>query len=68
MTPQYRACPHCRTIIEHKEACKHMECTSCHKFFCWVCLSVKDKAWPCGSFNEYCGKVAQLQKFNTGWS
>lgn len=63
MTPQYRACPHCNIVIEHIKACKHMNCYSCSKSFCWVCLGLKDKnVWPCGAFNEYCGKVAQAQK------
>ena len=64
ITPQYRACPHCSCIIEHREACKHMQCKSCSRSFCWVCLSVKDQQgnWPCGKYNEYCGKVAQKQK------
>jgi len=71
MTPQYRACPHCSLIIEHREACKHMTCKSCTKKFCWVCLGVlnKDKTWSCGAYNEYCGKVAQRQKIGINiWS
>jgi hypothetical protein len=65
VTPQYRACVHCMTIIEHREACKHMSCKCCKKSFCWVCLStIRNGSWPCGSFNEYCGKVAQAQRFD----
>ena len=37
----------------------------CGKYFCWVCLEVKSKiTWDCGSYNEYCGKIAQPQTFD----
>ena len=63
MTPQYRACPHCYLIIQHRAACKHMTCRSCATQFCWVCLGVrKIEGFKCGDWNQYCGKVAQVQK------
>ena len=60
--PQFRACPHCSLIFEHKMGCKHMTCKSCGTKFCWLCLQkLKNGSWPCGSFDEYCGKVEQAQ-------
>jgi hypothetical protein len=62
-TPKYRACVHCNEILENYISCKHTKCTSCKNSFCWICLSSPAKGvWPCGSFNSYCGKVAQAQK------
>ena len=65
MTPKFRACPTCNSVIEHRAACKHMTCNSCSAKFCWVCLRVwRGGNWQCGNYNEYCGKVAQCQKLN----
>ena len=59
--PLVRACPNCKTAINHKEACKHMTCPDCSTKFCYICLSVYEVAWPCGSYNAPC-KAAPRQK------
>ncbi len=60
--PQMRLCPSCGLLIEHNEGCKHMRCYNCKKEFCWVCLALLKKTWPCGSYSEYCGLVAPVQQ------
>ena len=63
MTPQYRACPNCSVVFEHLKACKHMNCPFCGCMFCWICLGTpKNGNYDCGSYSDYCGKVAQAQK------
>ncbi|XP_060592847.1 uncharacterized protein LOC132747434 isoform X3 [Ruditapes philippinarum] len=36
--PSIRSCPHCKEAIEHVDACNNMECFSCKKHFCFICL------------------------------
>ena len=59
--PEVRACPNCSKAINHKEACKHMECPSCSTEFCYICLSLKNRRWPCGAWNSAC-RLAPPQK------
>lgn len=40
----WRRCPRCRTIIEHKTACRHIKCR-CGAQFCYVCGATW---WTCG--------------------
>ena len=55
MVPETRACPMCFTLIEHIEACKHMNCKGCKKQFCFICLSLQDAGgWKCGSMSTVC--------------
>lgn len=61
--PSIRACPGCGTLLEHREACKHMACKSCTLQFCFVCLkpfNVITKQWQCGAHNAAC-PIAPLQ-------
>jgi LSD1 subclass zinc finger protein len=60
--PCIRFCPGCRIPIEHISGCKHMKCFNCKLEFCFVCLAILKRTWPCGNFNEYCGTVADVQK------
>jgi LSD1 subclass zinc finger protein len=60
--PTHRLCPKCRTPIEHTDGCKHMTCSHCRTQFCFVCLGLYDKGWPCGGYSTYCGHVAQKQQ------
>lgn len=56
--PAVRACPKCGMMIEHKEACKHMDCP-CGQQFCFICLKMatgKNK-YQCGSYNTKCEKA-----------
>ena len=60
--PSVRACDKCGTLINHKDACKHMKCR-CGNEFCFVCLGKLDektKVWPCGSYSTPC-QVATRQ-------
>ena len=52
--PSIRSCPKCGTLIEHKEACKHMTCLVCQQDFCFVCLCLKGSTWPCGGYRSPC--------------
>lgn len=55
--PSVRGCQQCGTLLEHRDACKHMVCKSCQFQFCFVCLkpyNVSTKQWQCGAHNEVC--------------
>jgi len=34
-----KACPHCNVAVQKNGGCRFMDCISCHKEFCWVCLA-----------------------------
>jgi len=54
-TPSLRACPHCGALVQHIEACKHMNCPACKQNFCFICLKVPiSGSWQCGSYNSKC--------------
>jgi len=53
-TPSLRACPFCGALVEHIEACKHMNCPACSKAFCFICLKKNEGGWKCGSYNTKC--------------
>ena len=55
-TPNTRLCPKCGFIIEHKEACVHINnCPSCSTPFCFGCLrEKKDGAWTCRISGSNC--------------
>ena len=60
--PSVRACDKCGSLINHKEACKHMKCR-CGYEFCFICLGKLDEKtgmWPCGLFSTSC-QVAPRQ-------
>lgn len=61
--PSVRGCQRCGTLLEHKDACKHMVCKSCNLQFCFVCLkpyNVSTGQWQCGAHNAVCA-VAPIQ-------
>ena len=35
-----RDCPKCKTAIEKRSGCNHMECSSCKAHICWFCMEV----------------------------
>ena len=39
--PSIRLCPSCGTVVGHQGGgcCKHMRCETCHKEYCFVCLT-----------------------------
>ena len=50
-----RACPHCGSLIEHAEGCKHIQCDQCKTEFCFICLRRRTQgSWQCGDFNTEC--------------
>lgn len=55
MCPDVRACPKCGLLIQHKDACKQMECP-CKQKFCFICLTVANESgrYQCGSWNTKC--------------
>lgn len=59
--PAVRACPTCGLLIEHKDACKQMDCP-CGQKFCFICLKKANTAgqYQCGVWNFKC-KVAAVQ-------
>ncbi|XP_033726391.1 potential E3 ubiquitin-protein ligase ariadne-2-like [Pecten maximus] len=62
--PAIRACPKCQLLIEHKEACKQMNCRGCQTAFCFICLNVKGSSgFTCGSYDSACS-VAPIQTIN----
>ena len=54
--PTVRGCPKCGILLEHTDACKHMDCKSCKHKFCFVCLKSPNAQgqWPCGSHQDVC--------------
>ncbi|TNV84089.1 hypothetical protein FGO68_gene1172 [Halteria grandinella] len=54
--PQTRACPQCKTLIDHVGGCKHMTCKGCKVSFCFICLGLKQNnvSWVCGSISTPC--------------
>ena len=62
--PQVRACPNYNKGINHKQYCKHMLCPSCSTNFCYICLSVYNGRWSCGSYDTPC-KLSPRQKVVT---
>ena len=50
--PSIRACPKCGLLINHKDKCRHMTCTSCNAEFCFICLKpwrrLRHLATSCG--------------------
>ncbi|KAJ8306720.1 hypothetical protein KUTeg_015761 [Tegillarca granosa] len=59
--PSVRACPNCKALIEHTQACKQMDCMSCHTKFCFICLRIAvGGKYQCGSYNNKC-EIAPIQ-------
>ena len=53
-TPSIRACPFCGALVQHTDACKHMNCPACSRAFCFICLKKNEGGWQCGSYNSKC--------------
>ena len=53
-TPSMRACPFCGALVQHTDACKHMNCPACSRAFCFICLKKNEGGWQCGSYNSKC--------------
>ena len=53
-TPSMRACPFCGALVQHTDACKHINCPACSRAFCFICLKKNEGGWQCGSYNSKC--------------
>ena len=53
-TPSIRACPFCGALVQHTDACKHMNCPTCSRAFCFICLKKNEGGWQCGNWNTKC--------------
>ena len=42
-----RDCPNCRTAIEKRSGCNHMECGNCNAHICWFCMEVFKASTEC---------------------
>lgn len=47
-----KQCPCCGTHVQKVHGCNKMTCSSCHGFFCWVCLGNLSKVNPYSHFNN----------------
>ncbi|CAK6957270.1 E3 ubiquitin-protein ligase RNF14 [Scomber scombrus] len=47
-----KCCPRCGTNIQKVDGCNKMTCTSCKRYFCWLCLGVLSKVNPYSHFNN----------------
>ncbi|KAL6470407.1 hypothetical protein MHYP_G00215260 [Metynnis hypsauchen] len=45
-------CPCCGTHIQKTQGCNKMTCSSCHQYFCWICLAPLSKVNPYKHFNN----------------
>lgn len=62
--PSLRACPNCKSFIEHSEKCRKMKCQYCNHEFCFICLSAAlNGNYQCGDENNPCN-IAPIQSFN----
>ncbi|XP_052393795.1 E3 ubiquitin-protein ligase RNF14 [Carassius gibelio] len=47
-----KQCPCCGTNIQKVHGCNKMTCSSCQKYFCWICLGALSKVNPYSHFNN----------------
>ncbi|NXP09619.1 RNF14 ligase, partial [Thinocorus orbignyianus] len=47
-----KACPSCSTPIEKLDGCNKMMCTSCMKYFCWLCMGLLSSMHPYRHFDD----------------
>ncbi|XP_051734617.1 E3 ubiquitin-protein ligase RNF14 isoform X2 [Ctenopharyngodon idella] len=47
-----KQCPCCGSNIEKVHGCNKMTCSSCQKYFCWICLGALSKVNPYSHFNN----------------
>ncbi|MCI4386265.1 hypothetical protein PGIGA_G00060510 [Pangasianodon gigas] len=45
-------CPRCGCHIQKMEGCNKMTCSSCHQYFCWICLAPLSRVNPYSHFNN----------------
>ncbi|KAM9788704.1 LOW QUALITY PROTEIN: E3 ubiquitin-protein ligase RNF14 [Neosynchiropus ocellatus] len=47
-----KECPRCSTNIQKVDGCNKMTCTSCHQYFCWLCLVLLSRVNPYSHYNN----------------
>lgn len=47
-----KQCPCCGTNIQKAHGCNKMTCSSCQKYFCWICLGALSRVNPYSHFNN----------------
>ncbi|XP_077080945.1 E3 ubiquitin-protein ligase RNF14 [Siphateles boraxobius] len=47
-----KQCPCCGSHIEKVHGCNKMTCSSCQKYFCWICLGALSRVNPYSHFNN----------------
>ncbi|XP_043077335.1 E3 ubiquitin-protein ligase RNF14 isoform X2 [Puntigrus tetrazona] len=47
-----KQCPCCGTNIQKVHGCNKMTCSSCQKYFCWICLGALSRVNPYSHFNN----------------
>ncbi|KAI5096950.1 E3 ubiquitin-protein ligase RNF14 isoform X1 [Silurus meridionalis] len=45
-------CPRCGFHIQKMQGCNKMTCSSCHQYFCWICLAPLSRVNPYSHFNN----------------
>ena len=63
-TPSIRACPFCGALVQHIEACKHVNCPACSRAFCFICLKKYEGGWQCGSYNKKCSPAPRQKQLH----
>uniref|UniRef100_A0A8C5WI46 E3 ubiquitin-protein ligase RNF14 n=1 Tax=Leptobrachium leishanense TaxID=445787 RepID=A0A8C5WI46_9ANUR len=43
-------CPYCGVCIQKISGCNKMQCWKCQEYFCWLCMSILNKAFPSHHF------------------
>ncbi|XP_051960417.1 E3 ubiquitin-protein ligase RNF14-like [Xyrauchen texanus] len=52
LTNNCKKCPCCGTNIQKVHGCNKMTCSSCQKYFCWICLGTLSRVNPYSHFNS----------------
>ncbi|XP_053704129.1 E3 ubiquitin-protein ligase RNF14 isoform X1 [Synchiropus splendidus] len=47
-----KECPRCSTNIQKVDGCNKMTCTSCHQYFCWLCMVLLSRVNPYSHYNN----------------